>query len=316
MKYLLPTGLGDSVWALHKIQSIHSKLEPSGPIDIYLSGTNTEIESRAVDFVRRFSFVNSVQMKDYGLLNSPCFLPSGYFNYVEDGMYEFDGERFCALIPNAALERGIRLEDWLPHHEIDWGIFSQFDITDDERQFAERIHLAMGPYAVFYPGPLQGNTVNGHNRGMLWKPQEWIELGRRVHNELGLNIVVVGAPYDASYYDLLLGPTLNGDGSYWNNQIGRTNIGELFALTSRARFAISYQAGVGIVSTYLGTPTGIFWRPRGDSISPDQYISFEQEMASAWVPPAIIAKGNHLPLIYARDKVDDIMTQVELRGWV
>jgi hypothetical protein len=314
MKFILPTGIGDSVWALHKIKSVRDQHDPSGPIDIYLAGTDSEIETRALDFLRRFDFVNSVEMRDWGLLGDPVTTPDGYFNYVEDGMYEFKGEQVCALIPNAALERGIRLEDWLPNHQIDWDIFKHFDITYKERAAAERIASA-GPYAVFYPGPLQGNTVNGHNRGMMWKPQEWIDLGRRIHNEFGLNIVVVGAPYDSSYYDLFISTALNGDGSYWNNQIGHTKLGELFSITNNAEFVISYQAGVGIVSTYLNTPTAIFWRPRGNSISPDRYISFEESMASAWVPPSILFQETHLPLIYGRHKVDDIMSEITQRGW-
>lgn len=50
MKFLLPSGIGDSVWGLHKIQSVSKKIG-DGRIDIYLSGGNSVIESRALDFV-------------------------------------------------------------------------------------------------------------------------------------------------------------------------------------------------------------------------------------------------------------------------
>lgn len=316
MRFLLPTGIGDSVWALMKIPAI-AKARNALRIDIGLTcGEANKLESRALDFVSRFKFIDSVKMCPlYGILHEPVFTSKGYWNYVEDGVYTFKGETWCVLTPNAALERGIRLEDWLPHYAINWDIFSDFRILPEERDLTSRLHHSIGPYAVFYPGPLDGNTVQGHNRNMIWRPQDWLELGRRIHSELGLNIVVVGAPYDASYYDTLLAPIQNGEQSYWTNLIGKTNIGELFSVTDGAEFVISYQAGVGIVSTYLKTPTGIFWRAKGDSLLREGYLSFEESMASAWVPPAMLANGAHMPLIYGRHGVDYIMSEIKSREW-
>jgi len=150
----------------------------------------------------------------------------------------------------------------------------------------------------------------------LWKPIEWIELGKRIHEQYGLKIVVVGAEYDSAYFDLLIEPLLDKEKSYWTSLIGKTNIGQLYGVTSQSQFMFSYQSGVGIVSTYLGTPTGIWWRPHGDSINVNNYLSFDEGMASAWVSPSIIEKGTHLPLIYGKHKVDWIMEEVRKRGWV
>jgi len=316
VKFLLPTGIGDSVWALHKCQSVRDSLDPGGTIDIALVGGENQIDSRALDFVRRFSFVSSAQMRSFNIhRDGSWFNKDGTYNYVEDGWYEFGSERYCVLVPNAPLERGERLETWLPHYAINWDIFDDFRITSAERKYADSLSASIGPYAVFYPGPLNGNTEDGHNRNALWKPEDWVTLGRRVHDELGLHIVVVGAPYDASYYQWLLGPALNGDMNWWHNLIGQTNLGQLWSVTSLAKFVISYQAGVGIISTYLGTPTGIFWRGFGDSISSTNFLSFNEAMASAWVPPKVLDAGTHLPLIYGRHDVSYIMDAILTRGW-
>lgn len=320
MKFLLPQGIGDSVWAIHKVQSIAAKLG-DGRIDILLSGGTHQIETRALDFVRRFSFVDSAEMRPYSVHPKVPVSPEGQYNYIQDGMYDFPDntgwrvERCCALMPNGPLERGIRLEDWLPQYEINWDIWKDFRISSEETRFAIDLHAAIGDYAVFYLGPLTGNTIDGHNRGPLWTPQDWLALGRHVHQHCGLKIVVVGAPYDASYFDTMIGPQLNGDTPFWINLIGKTSIGQLYAVTSRARFVLSYQSGVGIVSTYLGTPTGIFWRPRGDSISPSRYLSFEERMASAWVPPSVLQSGRHLPLIYGRHGLAYIKKEIDAHGW-
>jgi len=318
MKFLLPTGIGDSVWALHKVQSIRDALDPGGAIDIHLTcSERNPLQDRALDFIRRFPFVDSADMRvNYAILNDPPVRKDGCYNYIEDGWYDFYGERYCALIPNAALEHGTRLEQWLPQYAIDWRIFRDFQLTPRERSYGKEVRRRTGPFVVFYPGPLSGNTIEGHNRNMLWKPSEWIDLGERIHRDFGLNIVVVGAPYDLDYYTAMLAPSLNGASSHWTNIIGETSIGELFAVTAQAKFVISYQAGVGIVSTYLGTPTAIFWRPWGDSISRNHFLSFKEEMASAWVPPAILERGSYLPMIYGRDKVESILDQIKQRGWV
>lgn len=322
MKYLLPTGIGDSVWALHKIQSIHAKLDPSGPIDVLLSCSDLNpLQERALDFVRRFDFISSAEMRlNYGLLNilndkTPPFTPGGYYDYIEDGKYTFKGEKVVALIPNAALERGLRLESWLPHHEINWDIFSHFRLSTKEIAYGERVRSKLGPYAVFYPGPLHGNTIEGHNRNMLWKPAEWVELGERIHDEYGIPLVIVGASYDHDYYTHMIAPRLNGSATHWIDLIGRTTLGELFSVTNNAKFVISYQAGVGIVSTYLRTPTAIWWRARGDSISQIGFLSFEEEMSHAWTPPAILESGSYLPMIYGRAGVEFILSEITRRGW-
>ena len=309
------------MWALHKVEAVRDALDPGGRIDIALAGSDeVYLERRALDFVRRFDFVDSVEMRTFQIMAEQWLSADGRYNYIEDGWYDFssvDGleMRHCALMPNGPLERGVRLESWLPQYAINWNIFDHFRLTPDERAFGAILHVQLGDYVVFYLGPLHGNTDNGHNRNALWGPADWLDLGRRIRREFGLRVVVVGAPYDRTYYELFVRPSLNGDGGDWLNLIGRTDIGRLFSVTSHARFVISYQAGVGIVSTLLGTPTGIFWRPAGDSISPGCYLSFDERMASAWVPPTRIADGKHMPLIYGRHDVDYIVSEARRRGW-
>ncbi len=297
-------------WALHKVQSVRDKFDPGGRIDISLVGGSHQIDSRALDFVRRFDFVTSVNMRPFEIhADGYHYHPTGCYNYIQDGWWEFEHERYCVLIPNAALERGIRLEQWLPQYAIDWSIFDHFRLTDDERAYGLKLRDTLRRYAVFYPGPLHGNTEDGHNRNALWTPQEWVELGRRVR-AMGLEVVTVGAPYDRSYYELLLKPALNGDAP-WYNLIGATNIGQLYSVTSNAQFVVSYQAGVGIVSALMGTPTAIWWRPQGDSISPTVYLSFDERMNRCWASPKMLESGSYFPMVYGKHGVESIMEWVK-----
>jgi ADP-heptose:LPS heptosyltransferase len=212
-------------------------------------------------------------------------------------------------MPNAPLEKGIRLENWLPEFQINWNIMNDFKIDPNDIAKADSLRQA-GEYVIFYLGPELGNTGAGHNRGSIWKPEDWIKLGDRIKQELKVKIVVVGAEYDRSYFDKYLKGRVD-----WTNLIGLTSVSHLFAVVKNSRLTISYQSGVGIMSSYLGIPTGIFWRARGDSVSSDYYISFDEGMASAWVNPDMLNQKKHLPLIYGRHDSEYIMQEIKERKW-
>lgn len=320
MKFLVPQGIGDSIWCLLKIEDANRKLG-GGPLEVWIAcfDNTNEVEKRAMTFVSRFGFVNACgmyQMPRFGqggaaLRAGPAADADGYYRYLPDGdsLTPVFGGIDYIMMPNAPLERGVRLENWLPQFEVNWNIMDQFTFLPDELAVADALNK---PYAVFFLGSLTANTSAGHNRGPIWTPDEWVRLGDEVRNRFGLEVVVVGAEYDRSYYDTMILPRLSRP---WMNMIGDLSIGATTAITKKAKFVISYQSGIGIVASYMGTPVGIFWRQRGDSVTPSDYVTFREEMASAWTSPKMIASGKHLPLVYGRHGVDYILQQVEERKW-
>lgn len=308
MNLLVPQGIGDSIWALLKVQSIAG----TGPINIFVAcmDKNNYAEARALEFISRFSFVNSAQMYEMPmngqggcvLLDGPIADEDGLYRYISDGETTLPGIDYV-LMPNAALERGTRLEDWLPQYGVNWRAMDEF-------RFDENI-LSGKDYAIFFLGSMESNTRAGHNRNGIWRPEDWVALGEWVKRELGCGVVVVGANYDHSYFLQCVKPLVGG----WVDLIGDTEIGQTYSIIKGARFVISYQSGIGIVANYMGVPAGIFWRAKGDSISPDCYISFDERMASAWADPQMIEQGKHMPLIYGRHGVDYIIDEIKRRGW-
>lgn len=306
MNFLVPQGIGDSIWALLKVQSIAD----GESINIFVAcmNKNNPEEARALEFISRFNFVNSAAMYEMPMNgNAGCvLLPSSPAD--ENGLYRYIPESTQlpgidhVLIPNGSLERGIRLEDWRPEYAINWRVMDEFRFED---------FLPAKDYVVFFMGSESSNTTAGHNRNRLWRPGDWVALGEWVQRELGCEIFVVGADYDRSYFSDNVKPLTN----YWIDIIGNTDIGMTYSIVKGARFVISYQSGIGIVASYMGVPTGIFWRAKGDSISPDTYISFDERMAEAWADPQMIEQGKHMPLIYGRHGVEYITEEIKKRGW-
>lgn len=315
MKFLLPQGIGDSVWGLYKVQSILKKFGEAGDntIEIYLNcSENSIVESRALEFVRRFKFVDRAEMYQTPILSIPPVDEEGRYNYMGTGFADLPGlGRTYILMPNQPLERGIRLENWMPELETNWDIVKQFRFYTDEVDLADNLHRELGDYAVLFLGSLASNTICGHNRNGIWKPEDWIDLGKFLINR-GLQIVVVGAKYDLDYYTQKIEPILTDK---WHCKIGQYGIGETFAICKRSRLITSYQAGIGIFSSYLGVPTAIFWRAKGDSVSPDMYISFEESMAEAWANPAHLGT-THMPLIYGKHDCLYLQNEMIRRNWV
>jgi len=246
----------------------------------------------------------------------PLLLPGdptdekGRYRYIPDGKPPFylrDEVDFVA-IPNRDLENGVRLEDWLPEYKIDWSrILHDFVIGKDLRPLLD------SPYVVFFMGAECNNLESskaGHNRGALWTVDDWAKLGCLLIREYGIQIVVVGAGYDASYYEKHVEPLIDTDClDNWTNCISEFSILETLEICSQAKAVVSYQSGIGIMSHYLNVPTAIWWRPEGDSIVEGGNLTFDERMASAWMYPGSAQKA--LPMIYGRHGVDDIIQWME-----
>jgi ADP-heptose:LPS heptosyltransferase len=309
--YAVPNGIGDILWVLHKIKAVAA----GGAIDLVLCGDmRREIDRRAIPFVKRFPFVRSATVLDVPVLDAGYEEDEkkndekGRWRYLSDG--EHNG--FHYLVPNKVLEDGRRLEEWLPEHPIDWSVVDDFDWSGTER--GDEVGRALSPFVAFYLGPESGNVDEGHNRGFLWEPKDWVTLAKSV-SARDLKIVLVGAPYDMSYWDHYVKRGMEEAGVSCYNLIGKFEIGETMALLRRSQFFVSYQCGLGIFAHYLGKRVAMWWRPDGNSIHPKRLVAFDERMASAWTNPAFTSKGNYLPLLYLREKPDEVIALMEARGW-
>lgn len=320
MRFLLPQGIGDSLWALTKIEGIaRCHGVDGGRVDLAVAiGHDNEVETRSVPFLRAFRFVDAVTAAKAGNLLIDEFhhptTPEGYYNYLPEGTVRIGEEAFHLLIPNTVLEQGRRLEEWRPEVAVRWNVMDDFQIPAPDSAFADRQRRMEGPYCMLYACSIPANTENGHNRGPLWTPRQWAELMGRIWTEWGLLPWFIGAPYDRDYFQAHIRPLIPRGVEYkhsWEWPITRT-----VAMLRQAVFVVAYQSGIGVVSSYLGVPTAMWWRPKGDSVCPRFYLSPEEAMSTAWVDPARLSDGTYLPLIYGRHGVELILAGIAERGWL
>lgn len=310
MKFLLPTGIGDTTWALTKIKAISERLG-DGKVEVGITCHREDIvETRSLEYVRRFPFVTSADMVQTGaILKSGQYTDAnGRYCYVDDGDTSF-APPYYPLVPNAPLERGERLETWFPDDPIDWTITRGWANTEQEKRQVTDIKARIGEYAIIYPGPEAGNTCEGHNRGGLWTPKQWVDMAIRIR-EMGLTPIAIGASYDWSYWRHHVAHALKAvdpSMSLVYPFIGGLKIGQTLAIIRGAKFGVYYQSGLGVWSAYESIPTAMFWRPDKNSIHPTRLLCFDERMSSAWVPPVELESKRYLPCIYGQASVDSIM---------
>ncbi len=310
MKFLLPTGIGDATWALTKAAAISGRLG-DGRVEIAIA-CNDEHDAtqlRALEYVQRFPFVTSARMLRTGaiLKPGPHTDARGRYRYIDDGDMSF-APGWYPLVPNAPLERGERLETWFPDDVTDWTLTRQWANTEKESAIAATLRKTVGEYAILYPGPSSGNGPEGHNRGGMWSPREWVELAQRIRG-MSLTPVAIGAKYDWDYYRHHIAHAIKAVDPSMRlvvSLVGQTAIGATLAVIRGAKFGVYYQSGLGVWGAFESVPTAMFWRPDGNSIHPRQLLCFDERMASAWVPPRELMEGRYLPCIYGTATVEEI----------
>lgn len=319
MNFLLASGIGDVTWALFKIQSIAEKYKSNIDVKIACEKIN-DISIRSLDFIKRFDFINSVEMKSFPTnkyKHSVILKPNkktnnnGIYRYINNGETAKYKDIDFVLIANGSLERGIKLDDWLPEYKTNWNMVEQhYSFTEQELNKAKELKNEIGEYVIFYLGPLTGNTTNGANKNSLWKPEDWKDLGEKIHEKYGYKIVLIGASYDLSYFNEYLKKHVNNK-KHWISKIGEYKINQTFAICKNSKFIISYPSGIGIFSHYLNVPTCIFNRPKGNSWCDHFYVSFEESMADAWAYPNSIKNKKLLSAIYTKDTVESIFNFIK-----
>lgn len=301
----VPPGIGDALWAMTKVEAICRSLDAERA-ELYICDG---FPRRSKEFLEQFDFVSKAEYCEWSCVEGQSPLNAdGTVNYAPSQV-NWHGQYDWLLTPNVPLENGQRLEAWLPEFETNWRVMDKWHLSLSELNAGSGMFAKVGPYATVYASSVRGNTIEGHNRGPIWKPEDWLELTKLIRGELKLAVVFVGAEWDRGYIRSLEAIGCMAD----CDAVGSHSIGETMAIIRGSRFFLGYQSGLGIAATYMGVPTGMWWRPHGDSILPHAYQSFREDMATAWVPPD--AGEKYMPLLYGRESPRQIVDAIWSRNW-
>lgn len=303
-------GIGDLCWCAVKLANLKKVYEiPKLTIKMHMAGDHRD--TRSHDFIKNFDFVDFVIFSKFDIHKNPVNYKNR-INYVDNGYDEYKKE--YTFIINPYIEWKGRLENIFPDVPPCYDFFNKCYISNkSDLNFAknlQRIGFINNQKRVgsicFHLGCTSNNTHNGMNRFEKWKIEDWAELTKKIRLITDLPIYIIGAKYDDDYASRLIDQTKNQNLNILN-LCGKTTTTQTIEILKNTSLVVSFASGIGISSTYLETPTIMFWMPEGESISPYHFLHFSNSFATNWVPPYLINK-TYFPAYYFKDDVDSVFS--------
>lgn len=272
----LPMGLGDCHWVLTKMTALRRHVHPHRLIAYVAHGQNHQ----SANFLRLTNFFDDVIEDERALKGVPENHRDPKWSTLQ-GSEHWRNFDFC-LQANGHLERGERLDTWLP------------ELGPPEYSYRLALEKRPDPQVLLYPSGLGPNA--GFRTG--WGRPQWYAI-LRLLNEAGYIPTFVGAntPDDLGYMESL---RLKGD---YVNLVGKTTTQEYLELISTGLW-FGLNSGGGILSAMMGRPTIMLW-------SSEQYGGMlHRNMMTSWLPED---HQYYAAFPYGRDGVEQEATDHLLR---
>lgn len=264
----MPCGLGDCHWVLQRMRAFRKWLEDQhGPVRLVAHIAHDE-HHRSTQFVELTDFFDeTVEDKD-GMRGVADHLNPKFSTIAGSlGRDSRSGGAHLdyAFQANGHLERGLRIEAWLPE-------LGELDYTYQVHLPAGA--LAMGgfseePRILLYPSGLGPNNYFKS----YWTRDQWQAVVNLL-NFHGLRPTFVGANThdDMTYWQRL---QLTGN---FEDLVGKTNLHQYLALILNCRVWMGLNSGGGIIAGSQGRPTIMLWSDvtYGGRLHPN--------MATSWLP--------------------------------
>jgi hypothetical protein len=241
-------GIGDCHWVSMKLRAL-SRLHGGRPVHVYV---NESPNHASVGYLELVPFVDRAFLSEDAIYNPIKDLEGTYKAErwsTLDGCAGWRGFDYV-LIANGHLERGERIETWLPELATDYSY--ELLIPEADRAYARS--LAAPGSVLLYP------SGTGANRGFhrdWWTVRAWADVIRQL-NALEIVPVLVGAnsSEDRAYRDRLVHAAR---GLSFVDTVGKTNIPQVCAMIEDAAVWCGLNSGLGIVSAMRQTPTLMMW---------------------------------------------------------
>lgn len=251
----VPSGIGDVSW-------IYSKLCNAGvPISYELADG---WPYRAVPYMQMLEHCAGAKYSDveYGTIVRLAERARLWRDIIAEpkGIYYLE----C----NQHLERGQRLEDWLPdlptsfHYKLADPSPRDLVIVNGLLDWETVARPVIGISAASYRGSKAWDT---------WGYDQWSPFLKALRAKTGGTIVLLGGFWDD------LTHSIAQDG--YSDFVGKTSVSQAVEVLRRLDYYVGFSSGLGILRTVLAKPTYMLW--------PDHQAA----LASSWAPLDMIASG-------------------------
>lgn len=261
-------GIGDCHWPCQKLKGLR-KFFGGRPIHAYV---NRAPNHDSVGYLRLIPHIERAEFSTF----APKFLNQLAPDYREPKWATLEGSaNWCGFDyvfnANAWMEAGKPIADWMPELETEYS----FDYRINDLSLSVSHRIMPEPRVLLH---LCNEKANRYFHGMWWGLDDWADVIRRLNDRDIIPMIVgAGTVADLSFVNRL---ATECAGIQFVSAAGRTTIAEIVDMLRRCRLFIGLNAGLGIVSASMGTPTLIMW---ADNRWPVGEISFDQGMQTAWL---------------------------------
>lgn len=220
----VPPGIGDVYWALTKMQAYKE----------YVGATSIELCVQRAGPGRSTLWADMVDFVD-----SSCFLPFVISNYKLEppGYFEPDDlDADCIMWPNAVVDQGRPLAEWLPDLHMDLN-------------FPIRTKDMGAPRVVLYASSVAINRAWVSNLGVEY----WVKLIASLTELIG-PVTLIAAEWDAPFSKALAAAARWLHVEY-EDLTAQTTLPEVADVIKNARVLIGVISGMTILGNHFRTPT-------------------------------------------------------------
>jgi hypothetical protein len=187
---------------------------------------------------------------------------------------------------NTHLERGLRLEDWMPDLPCDF----HYNIYTSDADEEKACQLLSG----FQP-PLWGISAasyRGSEAWSTWGVDQWIEFLKAFEEKHGGTIILLGGFWDD------LTHTIASHG--YADLVGKTSVGTAIEVLKRLEGYIGFSSGLGVLMTVLKRPALMMWP------------AHQHALSTSWAPQWMIDEGLYVAMPWVQPK--DVLMRAS--AWV
>lgn len=259
----VPSGIGDISWIYSKLHCAPAEYEFA--LDVVNGWPH-----RSVNFCRLLPRVISSKYDNISYLDINYFQQinrlSSWARIAECGFGR------VMLSANLHLERGLRLEDWLPDLPTDFHY--ELHTREDHKETATKIvaqarqlgRKVVGVSAASYRGSEAWDT---------WRSDRWNRFLDRLSDVGDVCFLLMGGFWD----DLTAALGKRKDAI---ECVGKTSVGEAYEILRQLDGYVGFSSGLGVMATLLHKPTFMMW--------PGHQVA----LSTSWAPPDMLAERSYV----------------------